>query len=153
MGPRFHSLRPQLAGKRVIIFFDKGELYKWEVEFLETLKDQYIRMKGTSGEFEVIHITALSSKTEHVANLPWFVQLRGRDDNLFRLFDFYVSLIAFDRNGRLVRKAVYPTFEETDFPFYAGGLEKEALSQASNLFGWNRFHDWHPGTIYSYAKN
>lgn len=142
----------QLVDKRVIIFFDEGELRKHEAEFLETLKDQYNQLKGTDDEFEVIHITALSAKTGHVADLPWFVQLRGRDDYIFNLVGFSVSLIAFDRNGRLVRKAAYPTFEDTKFPFYAGGLEKEALSQIVNLSGWDRYRNGFPDMIFSYRN-
>ncbi|XP_074369425.1 putative nucleoredoxin 1 [Apium graveolens] len=153
----------QLDGKRVIFFFGKvQQLYKREVLFLESLKIRYIELKGTDDEFEVIQITdELCSKTEDVANLPWFVQHCGQDYSLSKWFNFYLKdgwytstlLIAFDQNGRVVRKTIHPTFENTNFPFYAGGLEKEASSQAVKYFGLDLLHNWFPGSIYSYRKN
>lgn len=49
-------------------------------------------------------------------------------------------ILAFDRDGRVVRKTVHPYFEYyTDFQFYsyayAEGLEEEAWAQLSNLHG------------------
>lgn len=173
-GGKFGSevLFSQLAGKRVIIYFDWGYLCVRDTEFLMTLKERYIHMKGTDDEFEVIHITKLCTddefggidirkllclKTEHVANLPWFVLPLSQDydECLSILFDLSFfqsccpSLIAFDRDGRVVRKTVSPMFEDIDFPFYAGDLEKEALSQLLNAFSWNMFSNF---PIYSYKQ-
>lgn len=152
----------QLAGKRVVLFFDRGKLKDSDAKFVETLKERYIHMKGTEDEFEVIHITKLSAKTEHVANLPWFVQPLGEDYTacLSLLFDLEfitycyggsAKLIAFDRDGSVVRKTVLPTCENMDFPFYAGGLEDEAVFQLFMLFGWDCLSGF-PNMIYSYKR-
>lgn len=154
----------QLDGKKVIVYFSKDqEFYEHEALFLESLKDRYIELKGTDDEFEVIQITTdLCSKIEHVANLPWIVQPCGQDYRLSKWFNFYFTddgwgtstfLIAFDQNGRVVRKTINPTFEDKNFPFYAGGLENEALSQAVNFFGLDIFDNGFPAAIYSYRKN
>lgn len=48
---------------------------------------------------------------------------------LCRLFRKAVGLVAFDRDGTVVRRSTYPSIEKgnMDFPFYGSGLEKEAL--------------------------
>ncbi|KAK1354988.1 hypothetical protein POM88_048244 [Heracleum sosnowskyi] len=50
-------------------------------------------------------------------------------------------LIAFDRDGSIVRKTFHPTFDDKVFPFYAGGLEKEFLYQLDISFGWFYWND------------
>ncbi|KAL6583618.1 hypothetical protein OROMI_002907 [Orobanche minor] len=52
----FEAKCSQLAGKRVIIIFEWFYSCEWEASFLETLEERYIKLKGTSDEFEVIHI-------------------------------------------------------------------------------------------------
>ncbi|KAL6583617.1 hypothetical protein OROMI_002906 [Orobanche minor] len=52
----FEAQCSQLAGKRVIIIFEWFYSCEWEASFLETLEERYIKLKGTSNEFEVIHI-------------------------------------------------------------------------------------------------
>lgn len=135
-------------------------LYEHKAPFLESLKDRYIELKGTDDEFEVIQITdEPCSKNELVANLPWFVLARGEDYSLSKWFNFYLGwctntfLMAFDQNGRVVRKTIDPTIEDKNFPFYAGGLEKEALSQAVDVFGLDIFEYGFPASIFSYRKN
>ncbi|XP_074342715.1 putative nucleoredoxin 1-2 [Apium graveolens] len=172
-GGKFGSevLFSQLAGKRVIIIFDWGYLADHDVKFLETLKERYVYMKGTNDEFEVIHITRLCSKTEHVANLPWFVLPLSQDYDAWfvlplsqdydacvsilfdlTLFPYHgcTSLIAFDQDGRVVRTTIVPTFEDIDFPFYAGDLEEEAVSQLGDVFEWDLSS--FTGSIYSYKQ-
>lgn len=119
------------------------------------MKNRYIELKGTDDEFEVIQITdEPCPKNELVANLPWFVLARGQDYSLSKWFKYIDTLLmAFDQNGRVVRKTIYPTFEDTNFPFYAGGIEKEALSQAVQFFRLDLFKNGRPAWIYSYRKN
>ncbi|KAL6538187.1 hypothetical protein OROGR_012175 [Orobanche gracilis] len=135
----------QLAGKKVIIIFEWFYSREWEALFLETLKERYMKLKGTADEFEVIHIVQEShhyeTKKHHIVNLPWFVQPAGEAKGYeCKVFNFYkkyglynggCSIVAFDRDGRLVRRTIYPTVEDLNFPFYAtgGGLKEEASSQ------------------------
>ncbi|KAL8105125.1 hypothetical protein AgCh_029062 [Apium graveolens] len=149
----------QFAGKRVIIFFDGGCLAGRDAKILETLKEKYMNMKSTDDEFEVIRITNLCSKMEHVANLPWFVLPLGQDydscvsilfDPLLSRYRGCTSLIAFDRDGRVVRKTIVRTFDDKDFPFYAGDLEKEAMSQLDNVLVWDKSS--FTGTVYTYKQ-
>lgn len=116
-------------------------------------------MKSTDDEFEVIRITNLCSKMEHVANLPWFVLPLGQDydscvsilfDPLLSRYRGCTSLIAFDRDGRVVRKTIVRTFDDKDFPFYAGDLEKEAMSQLDNVLVWDKSS--FTGTVYTYKQ-
>lgn len=139
-----------------------------EREFLEKLKEKYTKLKGTTDEFEVIHIRGESSdnesKVDQIENLPWFVQLAGAShgwkNNLFNFY-FYkcytcylggCSVIAFDRDGRVVRRTTFPTVEDLYFPFYDGSLEKEALSQLVSAFQYDCLYSRRSGMIYSYNK-
>ncbi|KAL6541947.1 hypothetical protein OROGR_011433 [Orobanche gracilis] len=155
----------QLAGKKVIIILEGFYSRKSEVLFMETLKERYMKLKGTADEFEVIHIVEETFDNEtrerHLANLPWFVQsgaVEGYECNLFNFYKKYIgyaggcSLVAFDRDGRLVRRTIYPTVEDLNFPFHAGGLEKEALSQLIELFEWDGWN-YRKSDIFSYKKN
>ncbi|KAL6583613.1 hypothetical protein OROMI_002902 [Orobanche minor] len=156
----------QLAGKRVIIIFEWFYSCEWEASFLETLKERYIELKGTADEFEVIHIVEETFDNEtnvcDVANLPWFVQPAGAAEgyecnlfNFYKKYDCYnggCSLVAFDRDGRLVRRTIYPTVEDLNFPFHAGGLEEEALPQLIEAFEWDGWNS-HKSEIYSYKKD
>ncbi|XP_017238131.2 probable nucleoredoxin 1 [Daucus carota subsp. sativus] len=53
----------------------------------------------------------------------------------FDRFFLRCLLIAFDRDGSIVRKTFDPTFDDTEFPFYAGGLEEEFRYQFDRWFG------------------
>lgn len=53
------------------------------------------------------------------------------------LFEFHLPIYAFSLDGRLVRKTLFPKFEDRKFPFYAGGLEEETLSQLFVLRSWD----------------
>ncbi|KAL6538231.1 hypothetical protein OROGR_012219 [Orobanche gracilis] len=138
----------QLAGKKVIIIFEWFYSRQWEALFVETLKERYMKLKGTGDEFEVIHIVQESyhyetKKQHHIVNLPWFVQPAAgaankgyecKVFNFYKKYGFYNggrSIVAFDRDGTIVRRTIYPTVEDLKFPFYAsgGGLKQEASSQ------------------------
>lgn len=80
-------------------------------------------------------------------------------------FDFYEScgydyryynwstLLAFDQDGKLVRGTIFPAFENADFPFYAGSMEEETLSQLIGLYGWNYWNFCtNEGRIYTLQK-
>ncbi|KAL8103445.1 hypothetical protein AgCh_027866 [Apium graveolens] len=50
-----------------------------------------------------------------------------------------IGLVAFDRDGTAVRRSTYPIIEKgnKDFPFNAGGLEKEALMEVTENYNWD----------------
>lgn len=152
----------QLAGKRVIHFFEAEEGMERTHCFLTKLKERYLELKGSNDEFEVIHILKKEMDTMlPVQDLPWFVSLAsellpdsfdingcyGDDDHC------QCTLLAFNRDGKLVRRTIFPAFENIDFPFYAGSLEEETLSQLINLFGWD-YWTFYPrkGRIYTLHK-
>lgn len=118
---------------------------------LSMLKEIYLQKKGTDDEFEVIHIQKSPSGNKFVACLPWLVHYYGEGYSLpteleGSLFSFQYDdrpkgiedclLLAFERDGSIVRKSFDPTFDYDVFPFYAGGLEKEFLDQIDYNLGW-----------------
>nr|XP_017225585.1 PREDICTED: probable nucleoredoxin 1 isoform X2 [Daucus carota subsp. sativus] len=143
----------QLAGKRIMLLFGL-----FEDEFLNMLKERYLCMKSTDGEFEVIHIYV--SDTDDVEGLPaWFVYHLPKgfryasdiipadfDKRYFRQEEIYDvgdtrRLLAFDRDGMIVRDSAFPTIEDMNFPFYTSGLEKEALLELDSVFHWYEWED------------
>lgn len=130
--------------------------------FLIMLKGRYLLTKGTDDEFEVIRILAdnlefspsrpfelkdkhcLASLEKDLGDNNW-ISCRASElkesicssDYWYGrpIDDFYLFLpvLAFNRDGRLVRKAIFPSIEDMKFPFYAGGLENEILSQLTKL--------------------
>lgn len=61
-------------------------------------------------------------------------------DFSYDCLDHYLPIFAFDRDGRLVRETIFPTFEDTEFPFYSGSLKEEKLSELTKLF--SRLNQW-----------
>ena len=114
-------------------------------------------MKGTNEEFYVINIRIPSPYNEpdvswpvhDYGELPCPVHYYGEGYSLPKELEHTVLnyhydpghfflrclLIAFDRDGSIVRKTFDPTFDDTEFPFYAGGLEEEFLYQFDRWFG------------------
>ncbi|KAL1811899.1 hypothetical protein ACET3Z_021964 [Daucus carota] len=139
----------QFDGKRLLIYFEMGKYYN-HLEKLQLMKDIYLRNKGTDDEFEVIHIKKSPSRNKHVKDMPWLVHYYGEGYSLSKELEssiFYFNnrhcrpieqclLLAFERDGSIVRKTFYPSFDNKAFPFYAGGLEKEFLEQLNHAFGW-----------------
>ncbi|KAL8094135.1 putative nucleoredoxin 1 isoform X2 [Apium graveolens] len=140
----------QFAGKRLLIYFEMGK-YCNNLQKLQMMKRIYLRNKGTDDEFEVIHIKKSPSHNKHVADMPWLVHNYGEGYSLSKelersLFNFNncqnperiqdCLLLAIERDGSIVRKTFYPTFDKIAFPFYAGGLEKEFIYQLNFAFGW-----------------
>ncbi|KAL8103443.1 putative nucleoredoxin 1-1 [Apium graveolens] len=134
----------QLVGKRIIFIIDGN----WDsAKFLRRLKERYLEMKETDDAFEVIYIPKKqgSSYGKHVlATLPWLRHPplpRGSHiaKKLCCLFRKAVGLVAFDRDGTAVRRSTYPIIEKgnKDFPFNAGGLEKEALMEVTENYNWD----------------
>ncbi|KAL1821881.1 hypothetical protein ACET3Z_016750 [Daucus carota] len=130
--------------------------------FAPMLKGRYAQTWGSNDEFEVIRIIIdsksgtveqldldnseclLSLEREH-ADMGWLVMLASDlklnlssshywYDKSPSYFQSCFQIFAFDGNGRLVRKTMYPTFENMEFPFYAGSLEEETLAQLSTAF-------------------
>ncbi|KAL6512427.1 hypothetical protein OROHE_020039 [Orobanche hederae] len=147
-----------LSGKRIICFF----LYEQTVESVKLLKERYLKMRDTDGEFEVIYVLHGEEKSttysEHIADVPWLLShtaelLPGSDKsyccyawlpgNVYKL----CSVLAFDRDGRLVRKSLQPEFEDIDFPFNADGMEKEAFLQLNSFHDWDEWDRYHQGLI------
>ncbi|KAL6542722.1 hypothetical protein OROHE_010242 [Orobanche hederae] len=136
----------QLAGKNVIVFYESCYINFYKMEFLKMLKEKYVQCKGTSDEFEVIHIMEKEiGVSKHIGYLPWLVSelLPAVDRNFFYVHSLDMSFVFFDGNGRVVRKTILPSFENTDFPFCADGLEKEAWAQLNVMFDWKSWYGSH----------
>lgn len=60
---------------------------------------------------------------------------------LHSVFRGGVGLVAFDHDGRIVRRTSYPTIEKGNkkFPFYTGGLVEEALKDLVHQFDWDHW--------------
>lgn len=129
----------------------------FEDEFLNMVKERYLYMKGTDGEFEVIHIYL--SDYEDVVDPPWFVyrlpkcflhasdiipcefdKRYFRDEQIYDIGDT-TRLLAFDQDGMVVRDTAFPTIEDMKFPFYTSGLEKEHLLELDSVFQWYNWED------------
>ncbi|KAL6500809.1 hypothetical protein OROGR_027317 [Orobanche gracilis] len=162
-GGKYRSEEVKLDGfvnKNVIVLYDcYGIPHHHAEKIIYKLKERYHELMGTSDEFEVIDITSDSATYEYVKDLPWDVVHLDHDytdePNLFGLPGTYTripSLFAFDRNGRMVRKTMFPTFEDTKFPFYSGSMDKEVLSQLTEVLEWDQFQ-YITGSIYTYKKN
>lgn len=152
----------ELVGKRIIVFFEGKEFYNCTKKFLEFLKTRYARMrdiKGADDEFEVIYITFGEKEAVYkdmIFDVPWLFALESGllpvDLSLYCCYCVCEppygcgcppswcgrnsALLAFDRDGTLVRRSLRLEFDETDFPFYAADMEEEALLEL------NAHHDW-----------
>ncbi|XP_074350614.1 putative nucleoredoxin 1 isoform X2 [Apium graveolens] len=141
----------QFTGKRVLIYFEWGGYYEHSLK-LSMMKEIYLQKKGTGDEFEVIHIKKSLSNNKFVAGLPWLVHYYGEGYSLpaeleESIFNFQYDhglkptqkclLLAFERDGSIVRKTFKPTFDNNLFPFFAGGLEEEFLDQINFALRWS----------------
>ncbi|KAL6544898.1 hypothetical protein OROMI_023760 [Orobanche minor] len=136
----------QLAGKNVMVFCESCYIEFYQMEFLKMLKERYVQCKGTSDEFEVIHIMEEEmGVSKHIGYLPWLVSelLPAVDWDFFYVHSLDMSFVFFDGNGRVVRKTILPSFENIDFPFCADGLEKEAWAQLNVMFDWKSWYGSH----------
>lgn len=61
------------------------------------------------------------------------------------------SMIAFDQDGRAVRKTINPSIEDMDFPFYDGSMEEEVFSQLTERLNWENFGEREEG-IFSFKR-
>ncbi|KAL6496483.1 hypothetical protein OROGR_029741 [Orobanche gracilis] len=58
------------------------------------------------------------------------------------VFPFGDGLLAFEHEGKVVRRAYRPIIEEdAGFPFYHGDLQKEALSDLRGVYSWGSDDD------------
>lgn len=153
----------QLYGKRVLHIFEKSPCYENVHLFLIKLKERYVELRGTDDEFEVIHI--LEEKEKGVLptqDLPWLESPASKllpgaydvfcvDDGI--IYSHHSILLAFNQDGNVVRKTIYPVLEDTDFPFYLGSMMEEALSQLINKFEWDYWNVYpKKGRIYTFHK-
>lgn len=158
----------QLAGKRVILLFDKygdGLVTGGSQKLLE---DRYIHAKGSDDEFEVIHIVCHDNESLYnrlVTDVPWLLHPFGYScaSELFPgIFGFHslagydcsggtTCMIAFDQHGRVVRKTINLSVEDMDFPFYAGSMEEETFSLLTERLNWEYFDEAEQG-IYSFKR-
>ncbi|XP_074381130.1 putative nucleoredoxin 2 [Apium graveolens] len=123
----------QLLGKRIIVVFQN-----WGSSFdslLWDLKEMYVKMKGTSDEFEVIHVHHGMRSYRVVAAMPWLIHIPFNEDSFGHKFidDAFrgvnSGLLAFDRDGSVVRRALWPAVGEEVFPFHVyGDLENEVFA-------------------------
>lgn len=158
-------------GKRVIFYFEssywdeaeelatvKQPKYLQtliEIDFLKMLKERYLRMKGTCYEFEVIYVPCDSLYNVRAADMSWFVSpvdkllpggyaLLNYYGQLYFQYD-WSFLLAFDGDGKIVRRTIHPLFKHVEFPFYGGTLEDEAYYKLNRYFFsdgyWNRHYE------------
>lgn len=117
------------------------------IKHLTMLKEKYLRTRGTDDEFEVISILRKNAESlickDLVGDMPWLVSsaselLYDLGSSSFWygicthfLFNFSLPILAFDLDGRLVRKTLCAEYEDSKFPFHAGVLDEEMLSHLS----------------------
>ncbi|KAL1803828.1 hypothetical protein ACET3Z_032475 [Daucus carota] len=135
----------QLMGKRIMLIAENGiGLNNPDAKFWRILRARYLQMKGTSDEFEVIHICTKEgySYGKNIATTPWLTlpaHSKGSSgSSLLGNFTSVGGLFAFDRDGSLVRRTRYPSikWEKMDFPFYSG-VWKEVLRDIIGRYQWN----------------
>ncbi|XP_074324880.1 uncharacterized protein LOC141661777 [Apium graveolens] len=163
------QVRPcQLAGKRVILIFDNYRDGLAAGETQNLLKERYINTEGSDDEFEVIQIVCHDNESLYnrlVTDVPWLLHLFGyswASELIPGIFGFHnldgydrfgetCSMIAFDQDGRAVRKTINPSVEDMDLPFYAGRMEEEVFSQLTERLNWEYFGEREEG-IYSIKR-
>lgn len=138
----------QLTGKRIIFLIENGWATRYPA-YWRRLKSRYLKMKNTDDEFEVIHAPyeyVASSYGESLGTVPWLrhrtFRLKSNKYTLLHsVFRGGVGLVAFDHDGRIVRRTSYPTIEKGNkkFPFYTGGLVEEALKDLVHQFDWDHW--------------
>lgn len=112
----------QLLGKRIIVIFQNWGCYFDNM--LWDLKEMYMKMKGTSDEFEVIHVHHGKWSDRVATAMPWLIYIPFNEDSFAQKFiddvfgGAYSGLLAFDRDGSVVRRALYPAVGEKVFPFH-----------------------------------
>ncbi|XP_074374805.1 putative nucleoredoxin 1-1 [Apium graveolens] len=141
----------QLVGKRIMVVIE-GRAYVSN-KFWQKLKARYLQLKDTDNEFEVICICerdgSPSPYGEHViSSCSWLrhppICLGSNISKLLYRLSFMgkdAGLLAFDRDGRVVRRTVFPSIERGNmvFPFYGGGLEKDALRRLIKRYEWDLY--------------
>lgn len=142
------------------------------------LEKRYLDMKNTSDEFEVIYITNSENESPYIqnnANMKWFVSMASEllpmDCSSYRCYCHleaprpyslprrscrggYSSILAFDQDGKIVRKSLDLSIDYIDFPFYAGSMQEEAFSGLNYFYGWSGMDLQYQGLlINSYYRN
>ncbi|KAL1821390.1 probable nucleoredoxin 1 [Daucus carota subsp. sativus] len=132
----------QLEGKRIIVIVEDDQHIP-DAKFWRMLRARYLQVKGTGNEFEVVHICKNKERHSYGKNIAPISWLRHPSRhpshryglNVLEIFTrvfrrgSVVGLLAFDRDGRLVRRTPYPSIvkENVDFPF--GVMEEEFLRE------------------------
>lgn len=174
----------ELAGKRIILFFEGNKIKDHTAHFLSILKANYPhveRMKGTDDYYEVIYITSSKEDALYeglVWDVPWLFALESwllpvdlslyccycQPESLHSVLRCSYppgwcgsnsTLLAFDQDGRLVRKSVYLDFNPINCFDYAD-TEEDTLSELNNYHQWfdmdreyrglviNSLYKWYP---------
>lgn len=129
-----HIRFSRFVGKRIIVLYQTYE-WRWSCEELGKLKARYFQMKGTDGEFEVIHVLCdMWYHNKFEAPMPWLMHTPFSDDSyavqfMFDAFGHQGGLLAFDHDGSVVRVTTKPLLGDSKiFPFYHDGdMENEVL--------------------------
>lgn len=140
----------QLLGERIILVVDAC-FSTATPKFWQELIARYLQVKDTDAKFQVIHIHRKEgpSYSEHIgATTSWLRRPPFHEEShisklFFHLFRNRVGLLAFDCDGRVVRKTIFPSIEEgnMDFPFHAGGLEEVVLADLVKRYEWDFWWD------------
>lgn len=139
----------ELVGKRIIVLIE-DDRYTPDAKFWRMLRARYLQVKGTDNEFEVIHICKNKkaySYGKNIAPVSWLRHPSGNPSHrrpnivteiLSRVFrGNVVGLFAFEHDGRVVRRTLFPSIEEGNLDFPFGDLEKEFLRELVDKFEWD----------------
>lgn len=136
----------QLVGKKIVLIFE-GAWGRELPKFWDNLAGRYHSMKKSGDPFEVIYVPYKPHKCfsfcKHDSTLPWltappFLWNSKKRYLVGHVFRGETGLLAFDGDGRVVRRTKNPHIQEGNvhFPFYDGGLEAEALKDLIDSFQW-----------------
>lgn len=133
----------QLAGKKILLIIEDGWPPLTCHRFFSSLKKRYRLGEEMGDPFEVIHAPQVrigSLYVEYVSSMPWLSCRKElyKREVVWRHLRGGSGLLAFDGDGRVVRKTIFPRIQRGNmcFPFYDGGLEEEALKDLIQGFQW-----------------
>ncbi|KAL6547652.1 hypothetical protein OROHE_009357 [Orobanche hederae] len=128
----------EIVSKRIMVFCDCNS-NKFYSKFKMKLLQRYMETRGTDDEFEVIHIGVRDGEDVPWLRPPTHFGPSIAVEALSRILRYGYGILAFDRDGKVIRATSNPRFqtEDCNFPFYAGSIEEEVRIDLINRFKWN----------------
>ena len=131
--------------------------------FRGPLYSAYMDSKGTANEFEVIYFPNTKDiNDKRFADMPWLIScpvelLPGGSAILSfygNSYNRYHSslLLAFGRDGSLVRRTICPWFGDYHFPFYSDEVASEAFDIENSDFCWGFWDTLYQGVLKSSTR-